>query len=499
MIGDKLEAAALSSAERSQLLAELGANEQVLYDEDSSALILLILRSIGPEQFSLLRERGELQLSSVDATLPPVLDDRLWVHAASISRGHPAPPGPNDRQLRLLLRLHDAPRMEAAWLGPRSWQDRRLRLEVRLEGDTREGSSMDGFRYRWETPRHTRVRQDQTSHEASLLRPVELHLRVPGASDESHRNVRWQPSVVAGHPAALDRAGVLWPKWVTVGRLSTELHRTTGLEVVADGFVGARIDPALLRGPQPVLRILNTLARELDYDWTLDGKTLFLRNRQYYRDRTSRVPETVLRPWRDRVRQRGQVTLDDLADLAVRLTDRQLAELEDYWGWYLEGSGIRTPGWLYAYRQHLRFWATLTPAQRTLARSEVLPLDRLTPFQRQAWGTGLLSPPETNDASFGFIPRLMPDEWSRCGFSLRSAALVQQLYLADREDGSAEGTTVTASPSVAPGAPSTVTDASGGHSHGPRVRLDTYVLRYHMPTPEDCVRASRIMVARLDP
>ncbi|MCQ8205858.1 hypothetical protein NP569_26590, partial [Vibrio parahaemolyticus] len=66
-----------------------------------------------------------------------------------------------------------------------------------------------------------------------------------------------------------------WPAWPTLGDVAQALHQATGLEVIADSFVRGRLDPQWVSGRQPLVRILDTLARELDYTWRKAGNHLF--------------------------------------------------------------------------------------------------------------------------------------------------------------------------------------------------------------------------------
>ena len=57
-----------------------------------------------------------------------------------------------------------------------------------------------------------------------------------------------------------------------------------------------------------------------------------------------------------------------MAQLAAAVSDPEVRSLDDFWGWYLEGTGILPlHGLLYPERQHLRFWVTLAPEQRQAA------------------------------------------------------------------------------------------------------------------------------------
>src|SRR5206468_13020789 len=66
--------------------------------------------------------------------------------------------------------------------------------------------------------------------------------------------------------------GPLGPEGMpTLGDLAEKIHRATGLEVIADSFVRGHIEPATVAGRQPLVKILDAVAKELDYRWQKEG------------------------------------------------------------------------------------------------------------------------------------------------------------------------------------------------------------------------------------
>src|SRR5205085_6451662 len=153
-----------------------------------------------------------------------------------------------------------------------------------------------------------------------LLGPVSLGIARPGVPTARRED------------SALTHGRGSWPVWPTLGDVAQALHQTTSLELLADSFVRCRVDPKLVSGRQPVVRLLDALAQELDYTWQQEGHLLLLRSRSYYRDRELEVPDRVLRPWQARAARAGAKPLDDLAELAAALDDRQTLGMSMYWG-----------------------------------------------------------------------------------------------------------------------------------------------------------------------
>src|SRR5207248_977230 len=117
------------------------------------------------------------------------------------------------------------------------------------------------------------------------------------------------------------------------------------------------------------------------------------RSNSRYDDRPMEVPERVLRAFRQASARTNGATLDGLADLAAALTDPQTRGMQDYWGWYLEGSGLEgamTGARVYDNRHHLRFWARLLPVLRQAALAgQVVPVEKMGTLQRDAFVTAL--------------------------------------------------------------------------------------------------------------
>ncbi len=222
---------------------------------------------------------------------------------------------------------------------------------------------------------------------------------------------------------------------VRVSEVVEKLHRATGLEVLGDSFVRARVRTGMLGGKKRVVEVLDAIARSGRYMWRKDAGLLSLRSREWFRDRPASVPARIVTPWKQKVAAQGAPTLDDLADLAVNLTDPQLQGMEQYWGLYLEGADIPAPGIassLYTQRHHLRFWGALNQGQRQAAhRGEILAAARMLAPQRRAFAVAFAAPvseiiPPADLA--GSSGQATPQQLAAGGFSLRRSEMQQMMF-----------------------------------------------------------------------
>src|SRR5262249_44676743 len=94
--------------------------------------------------------------------------------------------------------------------------------------------------------------------DSALLRPVELPLQllkeVGGARPDPDRTTRFPTDAL-----------------LTLGGLADVLHRSTGLQLMTDGFIRARLDATRIATapgrPRPLVEVLDLVAADLDYTW----------------------------------------------------------------------------------------------------------------------------------------------------------------------------------------------------------------------------------------
>lgn len=422
----------LSAGARAELAAEKQTTVDVLVSRDAVSLSLGLFRQLSQSQIDSLFDGTEIRFSTVNGSLSPAAAEQIRRSTATLeSINGPLP----QIQADATIRLSDEADTDEI---PPSRRNRRLRLRCVTLSLRGENERPANWGTEWSpTIPVTSITPSTTSLDPELERVVELSL--PG------------PQRPGGNLGGIGMAGMLRPDLVwrdhpTLSDIAQELAKATGWEVVADSFTPVRIEAALLRGKRPVRDILNTLAQELDYTWEKRGGTLYLRDRRYFLDRPAEAPERLIRAYRERALQPQSSPLDSLATLVSELSNAQVRSLYRNWGWYLEGSGLRPPDWLYSRRFDLRLWATFTlPQRQALLSGKTLPVSAFMPLQRALWLAALMSPPETartpaNAQRFG-----RPEELEAGGFSLKTGPAQSILYLrTDPQTGSRTATTTVA-------------------------------------------------------
>jgi hypothetical protein len=316
--------------------------------------------------------------------------------------------------------------------GPPRPEDRQTRLHVELIIRREVGGKRQWGPVTWLPllpPKAIAAAATTQTDDPVLLRPVALEISRPGVPTARRDD------------SALTHARGSWPAWPTLGDVAQALHQATGVEILADSFVRCRVDPKLVSTHQPVVHLLDALARELDYTWQQEGHLLLLRSRSYYRDRALEVPDRVLRPWQARAARAGAAPLDNLAELAAALDDHQTLGMSMCWGWYLEEPWIAPPAGFafnfHRWRHQLRFWANVNPAQRQQALSgAMIPTESMNAAQRRAFVTALMDPdasPWDTGAAFLLSRRtLTPAEALPGGFSMKTAEWRLQLFSGEK-------------------------------------------------------------------
>jgi hypothetical protein len=393
--------AEIQAARRAHLTGRLGPLhrerqavwEQIEPRRDAS---LAVYRLLTPLQVQRLLEGRELVFSTSDGTMDAATAHVVRQAFATEREALPTLPSPLAEWLRMLgatpntdvavrvrlldLRIHDGDRDV---VGPPGREQNRLRLEFHFAaprtGPVAMGSGGLGWIAEGEPVRPRQVSTRTT--DPVLLKPVMLRFPKPDP-----RRTLIDPETLA---RAYDTFGV-WPGGLlTVGEIGSALHRATGLEIVADSFVRARLAPDRFRQPRSPVAFLDDVSEALDYTWRKEGNTIFWRNARYYRDRPEEAPDRILAPWRQSVRRQGNATLNDLSALAASVTEPQARGLHQFWGWYFEGlptlPPVRGSGGFHGSYPHLRLWAVLSPLQRRRALvGDAVLGSELTPAQRRA-------------------------------------------------------------------------------------------------------------------
>lgn len=167
------------------------------------------------------------------------------------------------------------------------------------------------------------------------------------------------------------------------------VRKEIGFEMVSDSFSRARLDPRAILGQRTVRNMLETIAGQLNYTWKKDGNLIVWHSRTDFRERAEEVPEDQLRTLRHHVSLLGGVNLNILGEVVAKLNEEQIRGLQQYWGWYVEGSAAATTEvatTLYEHRDDLRFWGTLAPERlRSASAGDFVPFREMSPLEQQAF------------------------------------------------------------------------------------------------------------------
>lgn len=488
-IDARLLGGSLSPAERARQAAEKQTVLDAWLGPATVDASLMLFRSLTPVQIDQLLAGSEFRYSTTDGTLPPLIASRVHDSTSVLESTY----GPLPRlQADVTLSLADIEDLDEL---PPSRRNRQLRLRTLFATvrGSREEPHYWGGGWAPSIPAIVESHPETQGDDPDLKRTVDLKL--PGPE-------RQPPTIYGGSLICAAQLGSVWPRRATLAEVAQAIHQSSGLDVVADSFVFARIDPALLRGQRPLAEVLKTVADELDYTWEKRGRLLLLRDRRFYRDRPAEVPERILQPFRRRVLRAGEFSLDELAGLAAHLSDTQTRGMYRYWGWYLEGTGILPTDFFFGHRHHLRFWASLSPQQRGALRAGgTLPVAELLPAQRRLWAEALNSPPETarTPSTAQRIPT--PEEVAQGNFRLKITENQAALFVGPNPDGKRQpGSSI-----IVEGPPTqdirrflrSGNDGSQLELAAPPLPLAGYSFNYSVGGEGNPIRKTRILIAPL--
>jgi hypothetical protein len=209
---------------------------------------------------------------------------------------------------------------------------------------------------------------------------LRIRVSVEPAVDRSGAAVRRD----SGARSASGERPMLAAPRVTTADVLEALHRASGMPVIADFYTRLYDPEAVSIRNGTLFDTLNRFCDTMRMRWHREDGWLQFRSTTYYDDRLKEVPNRLLARWSVTRRQRSELSLDDLCEIAG-LTDAQLDAQEmaegarELWGleeWELARSEMARP--------HLRYAASLTPEQRRLAMSsEGLPFTKMTLAQQQ--------------------------------------------------------------------------------------------------------------------
>ncbi len=186
---------------------------------------------------------------------------------------------------------------------------------------------------------------------------------------------------------------------VTTADVLEALHKTTGLDIVADYFTRLYDPNEVMIKETRLFDTLCHLSNTMHDRWNKEEGWLQFRSAGYFNDRIKEVPNRLLTRWASAGRKNGHLSLNDLAEVAS-LTDSQLDAKA-----MAEGAnvlyGLKEWEQAAALRANLRFLATLSANQREAAQSEAgLSIARL-PLQQQEQMLALAYPANQRELNLG--------------------------------------------------------------------------------------------------
>jgi hypothetical protein len=222
---------------------------------------------------------------------------------------------------------------------------------------------------------------------AALAREPALQRRVTVAPKASCAGPR-QPATEEPRRPPPDGEGTAQPRVhdsVTSADVLEALHRATGMPVVGDYYTRLHTPREVTVRDRPLFETLNRLADTTRHQWRKDGSWLQFRTASFYDERMKEVPSRLLERWSAARRERGALPLAHLAEITA-LSDAQLdasamaAGARECYG-LVEWDLARSRG----VRSHLRFLASLTPAQwrEVTGKSGLAFADMTLPQQQQ--------------------------------------------------------------------------------------------------------------------
>lgn len=476
----------VSPEEKAKLAAERQNVTNAYLGRDVVEASLALFHSLSPAQITALLGGTDLHFSSATGTLPAAIADKVYDSTSILEAQYGALPR---LQADATIRLTDV-EDEDEIPPPRKGRQFRLRFHYATRRGSKEDLKMWGSEWSPALPALPEPPPTPEALQDPVLNRV-VELDVPGPS-KPHVHI------LGGGLIGAAALGEVWPQWATVADFAAALNGATGLEVISDSFAGARIEPNLLRGKRRVGELLQILAAELDYRWAKTGNVVFLRSRRYYAERPAEVPQRVINAFRDRVQAANQLSLDELSALAAAIDDPQARSMFRYWGWYLRDTGILPTDYFYPHREHLRFWASLTPAQRKLAQSgQVLAVNQMTPLQQRLWAAAFTSAPDSARDTATAMRQPTSQEIAAGGFSLGQKQVQNMIWIRTSPDGkqrSATGVMVEGPPGVDVRKFMHFEAGSELPAPSPQESLDGYDFGYHLAGDMQPVRKVRILI-----
>jgi len=225
-----------------------------------------------------------------------------------------------------------------------------------------EGASLD------EATKQVSAEAQNGSFLADTLARKSPTEETPPTDPELTREVEIDPKAIGGGMADLMGRG---PSPQNQGKAVAEISRALGIPTLLESFSSDMPIALFVKpGKQPVYKVLIALEKA-GYKWDRGDGTLRIRSEDWALKRSYEIPESFIAFYKDLLEKQGELTLDDLAQMANGLTDEQIENtlLKDTDLRYAVvplATGLGFGGGC----EILRFYATLTPSQRQSLSTE---------------------------------------------------------------------------------------------------------------------------------
>lgn len=159
------------------------------------------------------------------------------------------------------------------------------------------------------------------------------------------------------------------------------LASVSGFAVVSDSFRVTQGAASVSESETELKGVLTAITDGFRYNWDKRGGVLELRSKDWFRKRTTQIPDAWLDEWKADAKKNGYVPLDDWTEIAL-LTNPQIEE-------NVKTDEVLGQGDVFSWtfidaRPSMRFYAALTSSQRVSLFGEMgLPVKSLSPEQYQ--------------------------------------------------------------------------------------------------------------------
>lgn len=153
------------------------------------------------------------------------------------------------------------------------------------------------------------------------------------------------------------------------------LAKASGYSVISDSFELTGSSGQVAEGEQELAGVLEVISKDYCYNWTKHGSTLEFRRRDWFKMRSSQIPDEWMDRWKANFKANGRTVLEDMAQMAglsqVQIMEALMRDrVSNLMFRPVRGS-----------LSVLRFYNSLSPSQRRLLSKGSLELGALAPDQ----------------------------------------------------------------------------------------------------------------------